>query len=57
MKLRFFAGLTNDQAAAALGVSPATAENDWAYAKAWLRLQLGGGGDDGRRARGFPDSG
>ena len=41
VKLRFFAGLTNDQAAEVLGVSSATAENDWAYAKAWLRLQLG----------------
>src|SRR5688500_11974646 len=47
VKLRFFAGLTNDQAAAALSVSPATAENDWAYAKAWLRLQLDEGGDSG----------
>jgi len=43
VKLRFFAGLTNDQAADALGVSSATAENDWAYARAWLRLQLTGG--------------
>jgi RNA polymerase sigma factor (TIGR02999 family) len=43
VKLRFFAGLTNDQAAEALGVSSATAENDWAYARAWLLLQLGGG--------------
>jgi RNA polymerase sigma factor (TIGR02999 family) len=42
VKLRFFAGLTNDQAADALGVSSATAENDWAYARAWLKLRLGG---------------
>ena len=41
VKLRFFAGLTNDEAAEALGVSSATAENDWAYARAWLKLQLG----------------
>jgi RNA polymerase sigma factor (TIGR02999 family) len=40
VKLRFFAGLTNDQAAAALDVSGATAENDWAYARAWLRLEM-----------------
>jgi RNA polymerase sigma factor (TIGR02999 family) len=39
VKLRFFAGLTNDQAAEALGVSPATAYNDWAYARAWLRVE------------------
>ena len=40
VKLRFFAGLTGRQAAEALGVSVSTAENDWAYAKSWLRLQL-----------------
>jgi RNA polymerase sigma factor (TIGR02999 family) len=42
VKLRFFAGLTTAQAAAALGVSLSTAENDWAYARSWLRLQMGG---------------
>ena len=42
IKLRFFAGLTMPQAAEALGVSTATAENDWAYAKSWLRLQMPG---------------
>jgi len=36
VNLRFFAGLTLDQAAAVLGVSPATADRDWAYARAWL---------------------
>jgi RNA polymerase sigma factor (TIGR02999 family) len=40
VKLRFFAGLTNEQAAAALGVSPSTADNDWTYARAWLRLEI-----------------
>jgi RNA polymerase sigma factor (TIGR02999 family) len=40
VKLRFFAGLTTPEAACALGVSLATAENDWAYAKCHLRLQL-----------------
>ena len=40
VKLRFFAGLTGQQTADALGVSAATAENDWAYARSWLRLQL-----------------
>jgi RNA polymerase sigma factor (TIGR02999 family) len=46
VKLRFFAGLTMPQTAQALGISLATAENDWAYAKCCLRLQLGDG--DGR---------
>jgi RNA polymerase sigma factor (TIGR02999 family) len=36
VKLRFFAGLTMDQAAAALGISIATAHRDWNYARAWL---------------------
>ena len=40
VKLRFFAGLTNAQAAEALGVSVGTAENDWAYAKTWLKMRL-----------------
>jgi RNA polymerase sigma factor (TIGR02999 family) len=40
VKLRFFAGLTRDQAAAAIGVSGTTADDDWAYAKGWLRMEL-----------------
>jgi RNA polymerase sigma factor (TIGR02999 family) len=37
VELRFFAGLTNDQAASVLGISPTTADRDWAFARAWLR--------------------
>ena len=40
VKLRYFAGLTNEQAANALGISTSTADNDWAYAKSWLRLEM-----------------
>lgn len=40
VKLRFFAGLTIQQAAAALGIAESTADADWAYAKAWLRLEM-----------------
>lgn len=40
VKLRFFGGLTTAQAARALGVSTSTAENDWTYARAWLRLEM-----------------
>jgi RNA polymerase sigma factor (TIGR02999 family) len=47
VNLRFFAGLTNDEAAAALGIAPSTADSDWAYARCWLRLEMGGGGQDG----------
>jgi RNA polymerase sigma factor (TIGR02999 family) len=40
VKLRYFAGLALDQAAAALGISTATAYRHWAYARAWLRTEL-----------------
>jgi RNA polymerase sigma factor (TIGR02999 family) len=36
VKLRFFAGLTLDEAAAILGLPERTAKRHWAYAKAWL---------------------
>ena len=41
VKLRFFAGLTNEEAAAALRVSPRKANQIWAYARAWLLETLG----------------
>lgn len=40
VELRFFAGLSIAEAAEALGVSPATVERDWTYAKAWLKERL-----------------
>jgi RNA polymerase sigma factor (TIGR02999 family) len=40
IKLRFFAGLTIPEAAAILGISTSTADNDWAYARCWLRLEM-----------------
>jgi RNA polymerase sigma factor (TIGR02999 family) len=36
VKLRYFAGLTIEQAAGALGVSVPTAKRDWTYSRAWL---------------------
>jgi len=39
VKLRYFLGCTMAEAAQILGVAPATAEEDWTYAKAWLRRQ------------------
>ena len=49
VKLRFLTGLTIAEAAQALGVSESTADNDWAYARSWLRLEIEGGGDgDGK---------
>jgi RNA polymerase sigma factor (TIGR02999 family) len=46
VKLRYFAGLTIDQAARVLGIASSTADADWAYARSWLRLAMGGGPDD-----------
>ena len=40
VKLRFFAGLTVKEAAAALEISTATAERHWAYARAWLHTEI-----------------
>jgi RNA polymerase sigma factor (TIGR02999 family) len=40
VKLRYFAGLTLAEAAAALGVSTATADRRWRYARAWLARRL-----------------
>jgi RNA polymerase sigma factor (TIGR02999 family) len=40
VKLRFFAGLTNKQAAAALDISPASADRYWAFARAWLKTEM-----------------
>jgi RNA polymerase sigma factor (TIGR02999 family) len=43
VELRYFAGLTNDQAADVLGISPTTADRHWAYARAWLQAAVRGG--------------
>jgi RNA polymerase sigma factor (TIGR02999 family) len=42
VKLRFFAGMTRQEAAQTLGVSLSTADTDWAYAKCWLQFELSG---------------
>jgi len=42
VKLRFFAGLSIEAAAEALGVSTATAKRHWTYARAWLYGQVAG---------------
>jgi RNA polymerase sigma factor (sigma-70 family) len=40
VRLRYFGGLTNAEAAAVLGISERTARNDWSFAKAWLAKEL-----------------
>jgi RNA polymerase sigma factor (TIGR02999 family) len=42
VELRYFAGLTGDQAAQVLGISPKTADRYWVYARAWLRREMDG---------------
>ena len=43
VELRFFAGLEVEDAARAIGVSPATVKRDWTLARAWLRRELSAG--------------
>lgn len=40
VELRFFGGLTVEEAAEALGISPATLKREWSVARAWLRREL-----------------
>jgi RNA polymerase sigma-70 factor, ECF subfamily len=40
VELRFFAGLTLDETAEALGISPITVSREWAVARAWLHAEL-----------------
>ena len=42
VELRYFAGLTIDETAAALGMSPRKVDKDWRFAKAWLRRAMTG---------------
>jgi len=45
VKLRYFAGLTSEQAAASLGISRGTANRYWVYARAWLYHEITKGDD------------
>lgn len=42
VECRFFAGLSIDETAAALGISPATVSREWTVARAWLHARLDG---------------
>lgn len=44
VELRYFAGLTGDQVAEVLGVSPTTVDRHWNFARAWLQTQIRGDG-------------
>jgi RNA polymerase sigma factor (TIGR02999 family) len=47
--LRYFAGLSVEETAAALDLSPATVKNEWTFARAWLYRALGPLGSSGRK--------
>jgi RNA polymerase sigma factor (sigma-70 family) len=40
VELRYFGGLTIEETAEAVGVSPATIKRQWVMARAWLKLQM-----------------
>jgi DNA-directed RNA polymerase specialized sigma24 family protein len=40
VKLRYFIGLTIQETAETLGVSPATVKLDWSFSRAWLHLEI-----------------
>jgi RNA polymerase sigma factor (sigma-70 family) len=42
VKLRYFAGMTIEEAAAALGISESTAKRYWTYARTWLYQEIAG---------------
>jgi RNA polymerase sigma-70 factor (ECF subfamily) len=44
VELRYFGGLTVEETAEALAISPRTVKRDWAMAKAWMKAQLESGG-------------
>jgi RNA polymerase sigma factor (TIGR02999 family) len=50
VNLRYFGGLTHEEAAQALGISTSTADRHWTYARAWLYRQMASGGESRPRA-------
>jgi RNA polymerase sigma factor (TIGR02999 family) len=47
VELRFYGGLSNEEAARILGISGATAKRYWRHARAWLHREIGQGDDPG----------
>ena len=46
VEMRFFGGMSIEETAEVLGVSPGTVMRDWTMAKAWLRREIGKEGQD-----------
>ena len=49
VELRFFSGLTVEETAEVLGISPATVKRDWSMAKAWLHREISTEVEHGKR--------
>jgi RNA polymerase sigma factor (TIGR02999 family) len=47
VSLRYFTGLSIEETAAAMDLSPATVKNEWAFARAWLHRELAGEASEG----------
>ena len=56
VELRFFAGLSNEEAARILGISGVTAKRYWRYARAWLHREVDKGDEGGARRPGSTDN-
>jgi RNA polymerase sigma factor (TIGR02999 family) len=56
VELRYFAGLTGEEAAEILGISASTADRYWVYARAWLRREIEGGSPKEKIEK-IPDAG
>ena len=50
VKLRYFVGMTFEEAAEALGIAVPTAKDWWAYSRAWLRVEIAGATSGSRAA-------
>jgi len=50
VELRYFAGLTGDEAAQLLDISASTADRHWVFARAWIRRELQSGGEPCKKA-------
>jgi RNA polymerase sigma factor (TIGR02999 family) len=50
VQLRYFTGMKLDEVARVLGISPATVDRHWAYARAWLQLEVSRGDEPPRNS-------
>jgi DNA-directed RNA polymerase specialized sigma24 family protein len=55
VKLRYFVGCTQEETAQILGITPASAQEDWVFARAWLKRQWRIGGESLSAVRGPAD--